>query len=167
MDSDSPEFRNVTWNDFLTFQTLLISKNYVKINWYKKCNMIIQEVAFGEPGWLSQLSAWFWLGSWSHGLRGRVPHGALHWQCGACLGFSLYPPLPLPHMLSLSLSQNKLYINFKKEKQKEWTDFPFLLKRKKKKKEVTVSSFEGNFRGSWLSIHTGHKLEIWYILHSV
>ena len=52
----------------------------------------------GAPGWLSQLSIQLLIsaqvlrGSWV-----RAPHWALHWQCGACLGFSL----------SFSLSQNK------------------------------------------------------------
>ena len=34
----------------------------------------------GAPGWLSQLSVWLWLRSWSHGLWVKALHWALCWQ---------------------------------------------------------------------------------------
>ena len=69
--------------------------------------MNMQEISSGTPGWLSQLSVWFWLRSWSHGLWVRAPRWALCWQLRAwsllwilCLPLSL----PLPRLFSLSLS---------------------------------------------------------------
>ena len=65
-----------------------------------------------------QPDSWFWLGSWSHSSWDQALYHALHWQRGACLGFSLsppaslsaLPPLMLACCLSLSLSKqvNKL-----------------------------------------------------------
>ena len=67
-------------------------------------------MAPGAPGWLRQLSSWFWLRSWSQ-CRGIEPCIGLHAENGACLRFSLSLSLPLSlafvHSLSLSLSQNK------------------------------------------------------------
>ena len=63
----------------------------------------------GAPGWLSQLSIQPRLRSWSHGSWIWALCQAPCWQCGACLGFSLSPSLPLcPPWLLLSLSQDKL-----------------------------------------------------------
>ena len=60
----------------------------------------------GAPGWLSQLSVWLWLRSWSHGLWVRAPRCTLCWQLRArnlfrilCLPLSL----PLPCSCSVSL----------------------------------------------------------------
>ena len=64
----------------------------------------------GAPGWLSRLSIWLQLRSWSHSLWVRAPCWALCWQCGAWLGFilslafiktqsSTFPPLPFFNVL--------------------------------------------------------------------
>ena len=55
----------------------------------------------------------FWLRSWSQGSEIRP-----HTECGACLGFSLFPsaPLPRPRVLSRKLKKKiklKLNIYFK------------------------------------------------------
>ena len=59
----------------------------------KKKNHII-----GATGWLSQLSIWLWLRSWSRSLWVWAPHQALCWQLRAwslprilCLPLSLCP----------------------------------------------------------------------------
>ena len=68
----------------------------------------------GAPGWLSQLSVWLWLRSWSHSPWVQAPCQALWWQLRAwsllwilCLPLSL--PLLRKHSISpspsLSLSQ--------------------------------------------------------------
>ena len=55
--------------------------------------------------------SWFWLRSWFYGSWDVVPHQALHWQRGACLGFSLSLSLSLSLWLfpdcTLSLKINK------------------------------------------------------------
>ena len=58
------------------------------------------------PRWLSQLSIWLWLRSWSNGLWVQAPNQALHWQFRTwrllqirCLCFSL--PLPCSHSFSV------------------------------------------------------------------
>ena len=68
------------------------------------------------PGWLSRLSVWLRLKSWSHGLWVQAPHRALYWQFRAwnlllilCLPLSLFPSPDCAPCLSLSLSlKNKL-----------------------------------------------------------
>ena len=63
---------------------------------------------FGVPGWLSWLSVWLRLRSWSHSLWVRAPHQALCWRLRA---WSLLWILPLSlcpsptHALSLSVSK--------------------------------------------------------------
>ena len=64
----------------------------------------------GVPGWLSRLSVWLQLRSWSHGPWVWAPHRALCWQCRAwslfqilCLPLSLWPSPT--HALSLSVSK--------------------------------------------------------------
>ena len=66
----------------------------------------------GEPGWLSLLSTWLWLGSWSHGPWAWAPRQALCWQLGAwsllrilCLHLSLCPSPA--HALSLCLKNKQ------------------------------------------------------------
>ena len=64
----------------------------------------------GAPGWLSQLSVWLRLRSWSHNSWVRAPRQALCWQLRAwsllqILSPSLSAPPPLMCRLSLSLSQ--------------------------------------------------------------
>ena len=59
----------------------------------------------GEPGWLSSLSVWLQLTSWS--VCGFEPHIGLcadSSEPGACLGFSVSLSLPLPRSLTLTLS---------------------------------------------------------------
>ena len=63
-------------------------------------------VCFGAPGWLSRLSIWLWLRSWSHCLWDWAPHWVLCWQLRAwsllqilCLPLTL----PLPCSCSVSL----------------------------------------------------------------
>ena len=56
----------------------------------------------GSVGYASD--SWFRLRSWSHGPWAQAPHQALHWQHGACLGFSLSLSLPLLYSCSLSFS---------------------------------------------------------------
>ena len=51
--------------------------------------------------------SWSQLRSWLHSSWDQAPHGALRWQCGACLGFSLPLSLPLSCLFVLSLLQNK------------------------------------------------------------
>ena len=78
----------------------------------------------GAPGWLSRLSIWLLLRSWSHGLWVWDPHRALCWQLRAWslfqtlrLPLSLSLPAPLPHLcvhehtLSLSLSHSLSKVN--------------------------------------------------------
>ena len=55
----------------------------------------------GAPGWLSQLSVWLWLRSWSHSSWVQVPRWALCWWLRAC---SLLQILCLPLSLLLSRS---------------------------------------------------------------
>ena len=64
---------------------------------------------YGVPGWLSQLSVWLQLRSWSHSLWVPASHRALYWLLSAwsllgilCLPLSL--PLPCSCSLFLSLS---------------------------------------------------------------
>ena len=64
-------------------------------------------IRFGAPGWLSRLSVWLRLRSWSRGPWVRVPHQALCWQRGACLGFSLSPSPSAPPLLALFRSLSK------------------------------------------------------------
>ena len=71
----------------------------------------------GVPEWLSWLSAWLWLSSWSHHSWVWAPRWALCWQLRAwsllpilCLSFSLPahpPPAPRPASFSLSKLNNK------------------------------------------------------------
>ena len=50
----------------------------------------------GVPGWLSQLSIWLRLRSWSHVLWVRAPHQALYWQLRAWSLLQIQiPPLSL------------------------------------------------------------------------
>ena len=72
---------------------------------------------FGVPGWLSRLSVWLWLRSWSHGWWVRALCQALVLTAGSlellwilCLPLSLL--LPCSHSVSLSFS--KINKNFKK-----------------------------------------------------
>ena len=69
----------------------------------------IKPLKQGAPGWLSRLSVWLWLRSWSHSLWVRAPHWALCWQPGTCFGSSVLlsvcpspacmpPPLSLPQI---------------------------------------------------------------------
>ena len=63
---------------------------------------------FGAPGWLSRLSFWLWLRSWSHSLWVQVPCQALccpH-RAQSLLQILSSPPLslPFPHSCSCTLS---------------------------------------------------------------
>ena len=71
-----------------------ISKRYL----YARvlCSIIYNSQDMRTPGGLSWLSIQLQLRSLSRGSWVQAPHQALHWQCGACLRFSL--------SLSLSLS---------------------------------------------------------------
>ena len=64
------------------------------------------KIRAGAPGWLSCLSVWLWLRSWSHSLWVWVPHRALSWQLRTrsllqilCLPLSAFPV----HTVTLSL----------------------------------------------------------------
>ena len=71
-----------------------------------------ERIKWGAPEWLTQLSVWLWLRSWSHSLWVWAPRRGLCWQLGAwsllwilCLPLSL----PLPHLCSVSLTlRNKI-----------------------------------------------------------
>ena len=71
----------------------------------------------GAPGWLTQLSIWLRLRSWSHCSWVRAPHWALHWQLRAWILWQLRaldplsPSLSAPTSVSLSL-KNKLKQKF-------------------------------------------------------
>ena len=72
----------------------------------KKCFLKVDfRVPGGSVSWVSY--SWFWLRSWSHSSWVRASRGALCWQCGACLEFSLSPSLSALPPLALSLPQNK------------------------------------------------------------
>ena len=99
----------------------------------------------GAPGWLSWLSLWLQLRSWSQGCWVPAPRGALCWQLRAwsllwILSVSL--SLPLPHSQSLSPSR----INIKKNKTKQ-----FLLLAAKLKPFVYTINFRSKrtTRRSW------------------
>ena len=68
---------------------------------------------FGASGWLSQLSVWLQLRSWSHGSWVQARHWALCWHLRACLGSSSSISLcPFPvhtcvHMFSLKNKHKK------------------------------------------------------------
>ena len=79
------------WNEYNSCPPLMQLEEYLKTN-------------VRVPGWLSQLSIWLQLRSWSQG-PGIKPCIGLCAQQGVCLRVSL--PLPLPplvHAFSLSLS---------------------------------------------------------------
>ena len=90
---------------------------YVLFLWVHSRNLLlnrgllgsIRTTHLGAPGWLSPLSAWLWLRSWSFSLWVRAPCRALCcWQLRArSLLQSLCFPLslPLPHSCSVSLCQ--------------------------------------------------------------
>ena len=89
----------------------------------------IKKLWLGAPGWLSQLSIWLQLRSWS---QGSWVCWALHTQsqCRTCFGtsvsLSLSLSLPLPHLCSLS----KINIKTKNTKKQLWPSVkgPNLLK---------------------------------------
>ena len=70
--------------------------------------LIFKIALAGAPGWLSQLSGWLWLRSWSHGpwVQARVGRCADSSEPGACFGFrvSLSLSLLLPCSVSVCLS---------------------------------------------------------------
>ena len=72
----------------------------------------------GAPGWLSRLSVWLRLRSWSHGSWVQAPHRALCWQlrAGSLLRILCLPlSLPLPaHALFLSLKKKQTFKILKK-----------------------------------------------------
>ena len=68
----------------------------------------IKKMFRGAPGWLSQLSGWLRLRSWSRGPWVRAPRRALCWQLRDWSLFQILCLLlsdPPPFMLCLSLSQ--------------------------------------------------------------
>ena len=71
----------------------------------------------GVPGWLSQLSVWLWLRSWSQYSWVQAPHQARCCQCRACFGssvpLSLCPSLPRALAPSLNKHFLKTYIIMK------------------------------------------------------
>ena len=83
--------RVVLWNSFLYLEAIGLKKIFL-----------------GAPGWLSRVSVWLRLRSWSHGPWVRAPRRALCWRLRA---WSLFQILCLPlsapplFMLCLSLSQ--------------------------------------------------------------
>ena len=60
----------------------------------------IENQCQGAPGWLSQLSVWLQLRSWSRSLWVQVPHQAVYWQLRACIAacfrFCVSLSLPFP-----------------------------------------------------------------------
>ena len=74
----------------------------------------------GASEWLSQLSVWLPLRSWSHGLWVRAPRRALCRQLREptldSVSVFLCPSLACARSLSLSLSLSQIYINIKKNK---------------------------------------------------
>ena len=51
--------------------------------------LFLKKFFWGAPGWLSRLSVWLWLRSWSHGLWVWAPRRALCWQLRAWGLFTL------------------------------------------------------------------------------
>ena len=75
----------------------------------------------GAPGWLSRLSVWLQLRSWSHGSWVWALSQTLDWQLKAwnLLGILCLPPsLSLPNSWSLSKINKKLFFFFLKRKYK-------------------------------------------------
>ena len=69
---------------------------WVLEEWQRAYMYLPYNRCFKNPGmgaWVAQLvewsDSWFRLRSWSHISWDQGPCGAPHWQCGACLGFSL------------------------------------------------------------------------------
>ena len=75
---------------------------------YKIPSPSYKDFSHGEPGWLSLLSFWLWLRSWSCSSWVRAPCWALCWRLRAWSLLRilrlLSPPLPRLCSLSLSLS---------------------------------------------------------------
>ena len=77
----------------------------------KLFSSIVFKTILGEPGWLSQLSVWLWLRSWSHGSWVQAPRRALCWQLRAwSLLRMLRLPLSASPLLALCLSLSKINI---------------------------------------------------------
>ena len=81
---------------------------------YMKTNQKV--LCFGAPGWLSQLSSWRWLRSWSHVSWVQPPYLVLCWQLRTwsllqilCLPLSLpAPPLLMPSLSKINIKNNFL-----------------------------------------------------------
>ena len=106
-------------------------KIFYKFKW-RTLKVITKFHTFRAPGWLSLVSVWLWLRSWSHSSWVQVPHWALCWQLRALsLLWILCFPLSLPLLpscsVSVSVSLPKI-INSKNLKRK--TKIPYFQKSK-------------------------------------
>ena len=90
---------------FLPLMLFMSLKIYYMVNKWLLC------LKFGLSWgpWVAQSVKWptldFWFGSWSRHWWVRVPHPALCWQCGVCLGFSVSLSLSAPPLFAHTLSQ--------------------------------------------------------------
>ena len=78
----------------------------------------------GARGWLSRLSVWHQLRSWSHSSWVRAPCKALCWRLGACFWFCVSLSLcPSPaHSLSFSLKNKQTLKKLKWRGRREFSD---------------------------------------------
>ena len=97
---------------FISFVSYILLPSPLGPSVKYNCMIIHKEWLTGVPGWLSRLSVWLQLRSWSHGSWVHTSSQALCWQLRACsqlqilcLPLSLSLSLCLPHLCSPSLSK--------------------------------------------------------------
>ena len=124
---------NRHWARFICYHSCVfvnVTARHVVLDWYllpfmkvhcicivrrkgqkSKRNSQLNSPSTKAPGWLSQLSIWLQLRSWSRTPWVQTPYQALCWQLRA--SDSVSPSLSAPHPLTLCLSQK--WINVKKK----------------------------------------------------
>ena len=108
-----------------------------KAGGFERKALVLEGGGGREPGWLSQLSIQLWISA-EIVISQFVGTAQVMIRHGACLGFSFYFSLLLPHT-SLSFSQNKQMNIKKKGGRRGSVPYPLILRRHseiKRMKEV-------------------------------